>query len=203
LPKAVSISHAALAEIFFCINVSIAFFTSRWYHELRTMEKGDAPVSMAWGVTAIVYLQILAGAVLRHFGAGLAIPDFPLSFGRVVPRFFTNEILAAYVHRVGGFVVAAAVSRSTISSGSNSARHHASEASPNSTSKPESNRSRRSVRSAPTVSPTTPQRRPPRMWRQMQRLSGRSVAILRTGCGESRRNAWSRSRDCQPAGRAT
>jgi cytochrome c oxidase assembly protein subunit 15 len=109
LPKAISISHAALAEIFFCLNVSIAFFTSRWYHELRTMEKGDAPVSMAWGVTAIVYLQILAGAVLRHFGAGLAIPDFPLSFGRVVPTFFTNEILAAYVHRVGGFVVAAAV----------------------------------------------------------------------------------------------
>ena len=109
LPKAVSISHAALAEIFFCLNVSIAFFTSRWYHDLRTMEKGNAPVSMAWGVTAIVYLQILAGAVLRHFGAGLAIPDFPLSFGRVVPRFVTNEILAAYVHRVGGFVVAAAV----------------------------------------------------------------------------------------------
>lgn len=109
LPKAVSVSHAALAEIFFCLNVSIAFFTSRWYHELRTMEKGDAPVGMAWAVTTIVYLQILAGAVLRHLGAGLAIPDFPLSFGRVVPRFVTNEIIAAYVHRVGGFVVALAV----------------------------------------------------------------------------------------------
>ncbi|MFL6245570.1 MAG: COX15/CtaA family protein [Thermoanaerobaculia bacterium] len=109
LPKAVSISHAALAEIFFCLNVSIAFFTSRWYHELRTMEKGDAPVRMAWGLTALVYLQILAGAVLRHLGAGLAIPDFPLSFGRIVPTFFSNEIIAAYVHRAGGFIVAAAV----------------------------------------------------------------------------------------------
>ena len=109
LPKAVSISHAALAEIFFCLNVSIAFFTSRWYHELRTMEKGDAPVAMAWGLTALVYLQILAGAVLRHLGAGLAIPDFPLSFGRVVPKFMTSEITAAYVHRAGGFLVAAAV----------------------------------------------------------------------------------------------
>lgn len=109
LPKTISISHAALAEIFFCINVSIAFFTSRWYHELRTMEKGDAPVRMAWGLTAIVFLQILAGAVLRHLGAGLAIPDFPLSFGKIVPNFLSNEIIAAYVHRVGGFVVAAAV----------------------------------------------------------------------------------------------
>jgi cytochrome c oxidase assembly protein subunit 15 len=109
LPKTISISHAALAEIFFCINVSIAFFTSRWYHELRTMEKGDAPVRMAWGLTAIVFLQILAGAVLRHLGAGLAIPDFPLSFGKIVPNFLSNEIIAAYVHRVGGLVVAAAV----------------------------------------------------------------------------------------------
>lgn len=109
LPKTISVSHAALAEIFFCINVSIAFFTSRWYHELRTMEKGDAPVRMAWGLTAIVFLQILAGAVLRHLGAGLAIPDFPLSFGKLVPNFLSNEIIAAYVHRAGGFVVAACV----------------------------------------------------------------------------------------------
>jgi cytochrome c oxidase assembly protein subunit 15 len=109
LPKAVSVSHAALAEIFFCINVSIAFFTSRWYDSLRAMEKGDAPVGLAWALTATVYLQIFAGAVLRHRGAGLAIPDFPLSFGRVVPEFVSKEIVAAFVHRAGGFVVAAMV----------------------------------------------------------------------------------------------
>ena len=109
LPKAVSVSHAALAEIFFCINVSIAFFTSKWYASLSTMEKGDAPVKLAWTVTAIVFLQIFAGAVMRHLGAGLAIPDFPLSFGRIVPDFATKEIVSAYVHRVGGFTVAAAV----------------------------------------------------------------------------------------------
>lgn len=109
LPKAISVSHAALAEIFFCINVSIAFFTSRWYESLSAMEKGDAPVRMAWGLTALVFLQIFAGAVMRHLGAGLAIPDFPLSFGRVVPDFVSTEIVSAYVHRVGGFVVAAAV----------------------------------------------------------------------------------------------
>ena len=109
LPKVVSVSHAALAEIFFCINVSIAFFTSRWYHSLQSVEKGDAPVRMAWGLTALVYLQILAGAVMRHLGAGLAIPDFPLSFGKIVPDFISTEIISAYVHRAGGFIVAAAV----------------------------------------------------------------------------------------------
>jgi cytochrome c oxidase assembly protein subunit 15 len=106
LPKVISISHAALAEIFFCINVSIAFFTSRMYGSLSSMEKGDAPVRMAWGLTAVVFLQILAGAVMRHLGAGLAIPDFPLSFGRLIPDFATKEIVSAYVHRVGGMIVA-------------------------------------------------------------------------------------------------
>ncbi|HVE69746.1 MAG TPA: COX15/CtaA family protein [Thermoanaerobaculia bacterium] len=109
LPKPVSIAHAALAEIFFCLNVAIAFFTSRWYTTLSTMEKGDAPVRMAWGLSALVFLQIFAGAVMRHLGAGLAIPDFPLSFGRIVPPFDSVNIVAAYVHRVGGFIVAAAV----------------------------------------------------------------------------------------------
>ena len=109
LPKVISVSHAALAEIFFCLNVSIAFFTSRWYGSLSSMEKGDAPVKMAWGLTALVFLQIFAGAVMRHLGAGLAIPDFPLSFGRIVPDFVSSQIVSAYVHRAGGFVVAAAV----------------------------------------------------------------------------------------------
>jgi cytochrome c oxidase assembly protein subunit 15 len=106
LPKAISISHAGLAEIFFCLNVSIAFFTSSFYQDLRKLEKGDAPVAMAWGLTALVYAQILAGALMRHLGAGLAIPDFPRSFGRWIPRFDSINIVAAFVHRAGGFLVA-------------------------------------------------------------------------------------------------
>jgi heme a synthase len=109
LPKAISISHAGLAEIFFCLNVAIAFFTSDFYGRLKTMEKADAPAAGAWALTALVYAQILAGAVMRHFEAGLAIPDFPLSFGRVIPEFISFNVAAAFVHRAGGFLVAAAV----------------------------------------------------------------------------------------------
>jgi cytochrome c oxidase assembly protein subunit 15 len=109
LPKPISIAHAGLAEIFFSLNVSIAFFTSQWYGSLKKVEKGDAPVGMAWSLTTLVYLQILLGALMRHMGAGLAIPDFPLSFGRVVPAFTSASIVAAFLHRAGGFVVAAAV----------------------------------------------------------------------------------------------
>ena len=34
--------------------------------------------------TLVIFIQILIGATMRHTGAGLAIPDFPWMFGRVL-----------------------------------------------------------------------------------------------------------------------
>ena len=109
LPPAISIGHAALAEIFFCINVSIAFFASRFFVNISKLEKADAPAASSTALLALVYCQILVGATMRHLGAGLAIPDFPLSFGRLIPDFATTAIAVNFTHRLGGFVVAAAV----------------------------------------------------------------------------------------------
>src|ERR1700704_765800 len=74
LPKSVSIAHAGLAEIFLCLNVAIAFFASRAFTQMRTFEKGDAPVTSTTALVALVYAQVLVGALMRHLGAGLAIP---------------------------------------------------------------------------------------------------------------------------------
>jgi cytochrome c oxidase assembly protein subunit 15 len=109
LPPAISIAHAGLAEIFFCINVSIAFFASEWFASIGRTEKGDAPVAGTNALVGVVYLQILAGALMRHLGAGLAIPDFPLAFGRVIPQFTNAAIAVNFVHRVGALVVAISV----------------------------------------------------------------------------------------------
>jgi heme a synthase len=54
------------------------------------------------------------GALVRHMGAGLAIPDFPLAFGRLVPPLETAGVAVHFAHRlwalvVTGFVLAAAV----------------------------------------------------------------------------------------------
>ena len=109
LPDAISTAHAGLAEIFFCMTVAIALFTSRGW-----IEAGDAPDdrtlrAVATATTALVYTQIIVGAVMRHSGAGLAIPDFPLMFGGLVPDRWSNAIAIHFAHRVGAFVVAAAV----------------------------------------------------------------------------------------------
>jgi cytochrome c oxidase assembly protein subunit 15 len=105
LPDAISISHAGLAQIFFCLTVTIALVTSRSW-----LEGTDAPDDPSLrrqliAMTALIYLQILVGATMRHTGAGLAIPDFPLAFGRVLPPVWTVEIAVHFAHRVGALVV--------------------------------------------------------------------------------------------------
>lgn len=106
LPHSVSIAHAALAEIFFCLNASIAFFTSALFRTSRAIEKGDAPTGLISLLVLVTYVQILIGALMRHLGAGLAIPDFPMSFGHLVPRFTSLEVGVNFAHRIGALCVA-------------------------------------------------------------------------------------------------
>lgn len=108
-PHALSVAHGGVAEIFLCINVSIAFFTSRSFLGLRERKLDHAPVAATTSLVAIVYLQIIAGAVMRHLGAGLAIPDFPLSFGHLVPAFTSTAIAANFTHRGGAVLVTLAL----------------------------------------------------------------------------------------------
>src|SRR4051812_26168454 len=57
-PAAVSTGHAGLAEIFFCITVAIALFTSRsWLTDARPVD--DATLrTVATATTALIYVQI-------------------------------------------------------------------------------------------------------------------------------------------------
>jgi heme a synthase len=44
---------------------------------------------------------------MRHTGAGLAIPDFPLMFGRLWPDHWNAAIAIHFAHRIGALLVAA------------------------------------------------------------------------------------------------
>ena len=112
LPVAVAVAHAGLAEIFFCLTVTIALVTGPGWigAPAPSAERRRPSLRVLSAVTVVaVYLQILAGALVRHTGAGLAIPDFPLAFGRLWPG--TASTLVAYqlVHRAGAVVAAVMV----------------------------------------------------------------------------------------------
>jgi heme a synthase len=109
LPAPVSIGHAGLAQLFFCITVSLALFTSPSW--MRTQTGADDPTlrRLAVVTTALIYCQILIGATMRHIGAGLAIPDFPLAYGQLVPPFWNERIAVHYAHRIGATIVTLAI----------------------------------------------------------------------------------------------
>lgn len=119
LPAPVSTAHAALAEVFFCLTVAIALFTSPgWlagYAGPETRSDGGAGAGdavlrqLTVATTVLIYVQILVGATMRHLDAGLAIPDFPLMFGGLIPNHWDTKIAVHFAHRTGALLVALAV----------------------------------------------------------------------------------------------
>jgi cytochrome c oxidase assembly protein subunit 15 len=109
LPTAISTAHAGLAEIFFCMTVAIAIFTSPgWTAGYDT--RVDPPLRrLATAATVLIYTQIIVGATMRHSGAGLAIPDFPLMFGHLIPDHWSRAIAIHFTHRVGALLVSGAI----------------------------------------------------------------------------------------------
>jgi len=110
LPTAISTAHAGLAQIFFCITIAIALFTSRgWTRPSHDLVDDRMLRLVATTTTACIYAQIIVGATMRHSDAGLAIPDFPLVFGGLVPPAWTPQIAIHYAHRLGALIVTLAI----------------------------------------------------------------------------------------------
>ena len=109
LPPPISIGHAGLAQIFFCLTLTLAVVTSPGWKN-ATAPVDDAMLRrVALTTTALIYTQILVGATMRHTGAGLAIPDFPLASGHLIPPVWTAKIAIHFAHRVGAIVVTLAI----------------------------------------------------------------------------------------------
>jgi len=114
LPTSISTAHAGLAELFFCMTVAIAVFSSpRWLSGVARVD--DAALQrVALVTTILIYVQILVGATMRHSDAGLAIPDFPLMFGGVIPDHWDSKIAVHFAHRVGALVVTLAIAGTAV-----------------------------------------------------------------------------------------
>ena len=109
-----------LAQIVFCLTATIALVTSRRWkdnyqlpsanYQAQSPDPGSPIPDLVLerlGIitTSIIYVQILIGATMRHTGAGLAIPDFPLAFGHLVPPVWDAKIAIHFAHRVGAAIV--------------------------------------------------------------------------------------------------
>lgn len=98
LPTPVSVSHACLAQTFFCIVISIAIFTSpSWVHSARVnaseqVETGIQTPRLLLFLVGVIFVQLILGAIMRHTESGLAVLDFPTTFGKWIPDLSDSAI---------------------------------------------------------------------------------------------------------------
>lgn len=90
------IFHGCLAQVFFVLLCAIGLMTNGWWLRKsagtdsdRLVERGgNVSTGTHWlllGTTALIFLQLILGATMRHQHAGLAISDFPLAHGKWWP----------------------------------------------------------------------------------------------------------------------
>lgn len=94
LKDEIGILHATLAQLFFVVICALALFTSRWWQEAGVTRMGNCgegvrvtggTAALLVATTVTIFGQLVLGATMRHQHAGLAIPDFPLAYGRIWP----------------------------------------------------------------------------------------------------------------------
>lgn len=99
LPPAISTAHATLAQTFFCIMVSMAFFTSKSWVEaptLVTVSEVRPRLTILSGLTlSAVWLQLIMGAAFRHSGIRL----LPHIIGACVVFCLVNWLVIAVLKR--------------------------------------------------------------------------------------------------------
>src|SRR5512139_4111351 len=70
LDQGLAIVHGCLAQSFFALVVGLTVVTSRWWHETEGAVIERSLRSFSIVTAAMVYLQILVGALVTHIGGG-------------------------------------------------------------------------------------------------------------------------------------
>jgi heme a synthase len=106
LPVAVSVAHATLGQIFFCLTVSIALFTrDDWHWKERP---GEPPKTEDSGVpslchltaatTVAILLQLILGAAFRHSGSGVTPHLVGAAIVTLLVGWVVARVLLQYAH---------------------------------------------------------------------------------------------------------
>jgi cytochrome c oxidase assembly protein subunit 15 len=103
--------HGCLAQIFLCMLVSIAAGLSAWWFRdlnFPSAEQGGNSKIRQLGlvVCGLIFVQLIVAAIMRHSGAGLAIPTFPLTpEGGLIPESWNFRVSIHFTHRAMALVI--------------------------------------------------------------------------------------------------
>ncbi len=100
-----AIVHGVFAQLVVCLLAFACLANTGWWVRAQQFQQtgmgfGTSAVKIA--ATAaffIVLAQLIVGATMRHYGAGLAIPDLPLAYGHLLPPTNPTDLAAANAYR--------------------------------------------------------------------------------------------------------
>ena len=93
--------HAATAQLFLCLVGMIAWcMSSTWKSDAKIGHPVALVTPWVFGLTGLMFIQLLVAATMRHQHAGLAIPDFPLAYGVLYPPTDEASLVAINQHRI-------------------------------------------------------------------------------------------------------
>ncbi len=118
-----AILHAVLAQVVLAVTFIIATITSRKWQEATNLTKVTIGIKIICVIfVLLIFCQLIFGAMLRHKEIGLIIPDFPTSFGYIIPNFnnlpynpnapfpltyaeFKISVILNFIHRVFALLI--------------------------------------------------------------------------------------------------
>ncbi|MGD2064402.1 MAG: COX15/CtaA family protein, partial [Nitrospirota bacterium] len=123
------------AQTFLLLTVAIAYSFSleRSRREHHSINASLAVRRLSIVALAVIFVQLILGALMRHTASGLAIPDFPLAAGHLIPAFdeptlsqinamrfdiglkpvTMGQVAIHFAHRLGALCVAVAAVATT------------------------------------------------------------------------------------------
>lgn len=105
---ALRVMHGCFAQVELCLLVALATMLSSAWVEIPPRVDLRGVARLGWVTAIFVFLQLIVGATMRHLGAGLAIPTWPLASpdGAWVPVVHNAFVDLNFTHtRVGALVV--------------------------------------------------------------------------------------------------
>lgn len=108
LATAFRIVHGCFAQLELSFLVAVAAMLSPVWPTIEWTPQLRGTARLGWFTAALVYLQLVVGASMRHLGAGLAIPTFPeaTADGKWMPAVHNTLIDLNFTHtRAGAAIV--------------------------------------------------------------------------------------------------
>ena len=82
-----AVIHGIFGQLTFGLTGVLVLVQTRWWRRAVVTAPMNRPRPAVWAsaLVGLLVVQLGVAAIMRHYGAGLAVPDWPLHYGKLLP----------------------------------------------------------------------------------------------------------------------